>query len=443
MTSERYSRTAMFLHWAIALALAFQLALGWRLEDMARGPGLFSAYQLHKSVGITILLLTVARVAIRFLHPRPALPEGARWTQRLASSVHALLYLVMIGGPLTGWAIVSTAKIKVPTLIFGVLPWPHLPLPSSVLDSAELLHEWIAILGIGLFVLHVAGALRHQFIKGEPILSRMIPFARTGAGAMAVVALAGMFAAHAAGWQWPFAAPPQTVEAAVVAPTSPALIAVDPKVPAAENAVEAPKDPALEKPVPPILPILPAEPSTKLDAEATKPEPAKGEPVPLSDWTIAPGGQLRFTASWAAIPVEGRFGSWGGTIRFSPDALDQTNIRITVDLSSANTADSQRDSAIKGSDFFNVAVHPQAVFTATRARALGGNRYTADGTLSLHGVSRPVTLNFTLKIEGKTARVSGTTRLDRTRFGVGSGEYAATDQIGAAVAVNFSFVAGR
>ncbi len=441
MTQASYSRTAKFLHWAIALALAFQLALGWRLEVMPKGLGLFSAYQLHKSVGITILLLTLIRVAIRFAHPRPALPQGPRWTQILAHTVHGLLYLVMIGAPLTGWAIVSTAKIQVPTLIFGTIPWPHLPLPLGWLEPAENAHGLLAWLGVGLFGLHVAGALRHQFVKGEDLLARMVPFATRSAGLAAGLALVAMFVAHGAGWQWPFAAPVPAVIAEPTGGVSNDIAPIIDNEQVAENAVA---------PVAPAAPDKGAQNAVEAVVAAklattppAPPEPSPRAPEPVSDWTIAPGGSLRFTASWAGIPVEGRFGSWSGSIRFSPDVLDQTNIRITVDLGSVSTNDSQRDGTIKGADFFNTAVHPQAVFTATKARALGGNRYAVDGQLNLHGVLQPAALTFTLKIDGKTARVSGGTRLDRTRYGVGSGEYASTDQIGGAVSVNFSFVAGR
>lgn len=444
MTPQRYSRTAKFLHWAIALALAFQLALGWRLEVMPKGLGLFSAYQLHKSVGITILLLTLIRIAVRFAHPRPALPDGPRWTQWLARGVHGLLYAFMIGAPLSGWAIVSTAKIKVPTLLFGTIPWPHLPIPTAWLDPAEAAHGLLAWLGLGLFILHVAGALRHQFVKGEPLLARMVPYASRSVGLAAGLALVAMFAAHVAGWQWPFAAPlrAQVAESpASVGGGSNEIAPLPIENPAAENAIApaapAESDKGAENAV--AAPVL----AKAGDALPIAQKDTPRAPEPVSDWTIAPGGQLRFTASWAGIPVEGRFGSWGGKIRFSPDVLDQTNILITVDLGSVNTNDSQRDGTIKGADFFNTSSYPRAVFTATKARALGGNRYAVDGALDLHGVTQPASLTFTLKIDGKTARVSGGTRLDRTRFGVGSGEYASTDQIGGSVSVNFSFVAGR
>ena len=164
---------------------------------------------------------------------------------------------------------------------------------------------------------------------------------------------------------------------------------------------------------------------------------------PLADWNITPGGRLGFTAQWNGDAVNGSFGRWIGKIRFSPDDLPNSTIRAEVDLASANTSDSQRDDMLQGSDFFNAAAHPKAVFNAASMRHSGGNRYRASGSLSMHGTSRPVSLDFTLDIKDDVARVSGSTRLNRTSFGVGSGEWAATDQIADGVAVNFAFSARK
>jgi polyisoprenoid-binding protein YceI len=160
-------------------------------------------------------------------------------------------------------------------------------------------------------------------------------------------------------------------------------------------------------------------------------------------WVITPGGRLGFTAQWNGDAVNGSFGRWTGKVRFSPDDLPNSTIRAEVDLASTSTADSQRDDMLQGSDFFNVAAHPKAVFNAASMRHLGGNRYRASGSLSMHGASRPVSLDFTLDIKGDVAKVSGSTRLNRTSFGVGSGEWAATDQIAESVVVNFAFSARR
>jgi cytochrome b561/polyisoprenoid-binding protein YceI len=447
MTPARYSRTAMILHWMIALAIAFQLALGWRFDSMAKGPGLFTAYQLHKSVGITILVLSLVRLGVRLLRPRPVAAEDAGWAQLLSKIVHAALYGVMVIAPLTGWIIVSTAKIKIPTLLFGVIPWPHLPVSKSWLDPAEGLHALLGFVGAGLIALHVVGALRHQFVKGEPMLARMIPFAGRRAGLAAAIALGSLFAAHAAGWQMPFgsaviSAPVDTGDL-TNAVDVPLTKAVMPPAPLS-NATAAVADAAKAAPVTPAdVPLVPAPPAFVPLPPTPVRETLATAPQPIADWTVAPGGRLGYVASWAGIPVNGRFNSWSAKIRFSPDALDQSTISVSVALASSSTSDSQRDATISGPDFFNIAAHPDATYTATKFRAFGGNRYEADGALSLHGVTRPVKLVFTLKIEGDTARVSGSTRLDRTNFGVGSGDYAATDQIGGNVAVTFNFIARR
>ena len=164
---------------------------------------------------------------------------------------------------------------------------------------------------------------------------------------------------------------------------------------------------------------------------------------PLSDWHVSPGGRLGFTANWTGTLVNGSFGRWDSRIRFTPDALEKTKIRVSVDLGSAKTGDSQRDESLAGADFFETATYPNAVFSADGVRALGNDRYEARGSLDLHGKKLPITVVFKLKIENDKASVNGSTRIDRTSFGVGSGEWASTDQIEANVAVSFDFTATR
>lgn len=414
MPAQRYSYTAITLHWLIALLLAFQIALGWALEGN-NSPELFARYQLHKSVGITILLLSLARLAARLFTSRPPVSDGPAWTRALASTVHWLFYLVMILGPITGWLLVSTARVQVPTLLYGIVPWPHLPVGRSWHEPAESIHGAMAWLAIGLFALHIAGALRHQWLLGKPELQRMIPFARGKAAGAAIGALALVGAAFVAGQTVYPERTPHAVEKAsapfAAAPTTPAIApaTTDDETAAVEPVEETPEDTA----------------------------------QPLADWTVASGGRLGFTARWNGEAVDGRFGRWRAAIRFSPDELPKSTIRVTVDLASADTGDGQRDDSLKSSDFFDAAAHPSAVFTARDIRHLGGEKYEARGTLDLRGASKPATLRFTLRIDGDKSRVTGTARIDRTAFGVGQGEWAATDAIAAGVDIAFSFTATR
>ena len=416
MPAQRYSYTAITLHWLIALLLAFQIALGWALEGN-NSPELFARYQLHKSVGITILLLSFARIAARLFTTRPPASEGPAWTRALASTVHWLFYLVMILGPVTGWLLVSTARVQVPTLLYGIVPWPHLPVGRSWHEPAESIHGAMAWLAIGLFALHIAGALRHQWLLGKPELQRMIPFARGNAVGVAVGAFVLVAGAFAAGNSIYPDRRQKAAQQLSVAPVTPGAMAT-PSAPAAAND-KAPETDAAEEAV----------------VEDTK--------QPLADWTIASGGQLGFTARWNGEAVDGRFSRWRAAIRFSPDELVKSTIRVTVDLASADTGDGQRDDSLKSSDFFDVGSHPSAVFAARDIRHLGGDRYEARGTLDLHGVSKPAIVRFTLRIDGDKARVTGTARIDRTVFGVGQGEWAATDAIAAGVDIAFSFNAAR
>src|SRR5690349_19302725 len=148
---QRYSNVAIALHWLIALALGFQLALGFAMPKDERG---FALFQFHKSVGVTIFLLTVLRLIWRFTHRPPQAVEGG-FQGLLAKTVHTLLYAFMIVQPLTGWIMVSTDPTGIPTLLYGTIPWPHLPLPDALNEPMEEAHEIIAWTGAALILLHV------------------------------------------------------------------------------------------------------------------------------------------------------------------------------------------------------------------------------------------------------------------------------------------------
>ena len=108
--ARRYSLVAIVLHWTIAAAILIQLMLGLRMHG-AHSPQTFAVFQLHKSVGITIMALSLLRLGWRLANPPPPLPAGmAGWEKALARISHAGFYLVMIGMPLTGWLMVSTSR---------------------------------------------------------------------------------------------------------------------------------------------------------------------------------------------------------------------------------------------------------------------------------------------------------------------------------------------
>ncbi len=411
VSMQRYSRLAIFLHWAIAALLAFQIAVGWALEDLgARG---FALFQWHKSIGISILLLTFARVAMRYWKPRPA-PVERGWQGALAKAVHAGLYLFMLGAPLTGWALVSTAKVKVPTLIFGIVPLPHLPLPMSAHELAEGGHALIAWIGIALFVLHVGGALRHHVLMGDGLLWRMMP-------ARSPLLLAALPALIAVGFVLGRAVLPAPAAKAVALPVLPAAAEEEEEMPA--NAAE-PADDAVNA-------AAPAEAGNAAVAE---------EPVgPPPAWSVQPGGTIGFSVGNSGETISGRFSKWTAKIVMDPDHPDSADIRVEIDLASASVGDSYKDGMLAGDEFFGVAAHPRAVFTARGAEKTGTNAYRASGTLNLKGVSKPQSIRFTLSGTGKARKVSGSATIARASFGVGNGESSAG--LDPKVSVSFGFSA--
>ena len=183
VSARRYSAVAILLHWASALGVLVLIGLGLTMTHAALAPlRQFQFYQWHKSIGITVLALTALRVLWRLTHRPPPHPAGMPARERMAASTaHGLLYLLLVGLPLTGWAAVSLSPFNIPTVLYGLVPWPHLPLAVFVPNPAvaegvlKLLHAYGAWLLTALLILHVAAALRHHFIIHDDVLRRMLP----------------------------------------------------------------------------------------------------------------------------------------------------------------------------------------------------------------------------------------------------------------------------
>lgn len=157
--------------------------------------------------------------------------------------------------------------------------------------------------------------------------------------------------------------------------------------------------------------------------------------VAATDYTVQPASStLGFSNTFQGESFDGKFGRWTAAISYDAANLASSKFDVEVDLASAKTGDSDRDSALPGSDFFDVAKFPKAHFVTTGFRQVGG-KVIADGTLTLHGISKPVSLDVTFKPQagGATLDVAGTVK--RLDFGVGTGDYADTSVIGGDVKV--------
>lgn len=171
---QRYTRTAIVLHWLVAILIIANFALGLYMVDI---PGLTPAklryFSWHKWAGVTVLLLATVRVLWRLAHRAPPYPDSMPpWQKTAASGVHYGLYVLLFAVPLSGYFL--TLAAGVPVVYFGVIELPVLigknPALKEVLEETHEILNWV----LAAFVaVHVLGALKHQFIDRDGLLRRM------------------------------------------------------------------------------------------------------------------------------------------------------------------------------------------------------------------------------------------------------------------------------
>lgn len=175
MNDAHYNRMARVLHWLIALLLLAQLAFGWWLGDIARDTPARGYYvNLHKSLGLLLGLLILARIAWRLRHGAPALPDFVpHWQQKLAAASHHLLYLLMLLVPLAGYLASNFSKYGIKFFNVLVLP-PWGSDDKQVYALFNQTHKVAAVLLAVLIAAHIGAALVHA-LRRDGIFSRMWP----------------------------------------------------------------------------------------------------------------------------------------------------------------------------------------------------------------------------------------------------------------------------
>ena len=169
----RYSRVAIALHWIVAVLVTAQFALGWLMQQIAKQPPgpRAEAFNLHKSIGLTLLLLMALRALWRAYHRPPAFPPMPRWQARAATTTHWVLYATLIALPLTGY--LGSEFSGYPVKLFGLaLPsWAgKYPQGKEAMEVAHLALGWVLA---GAVTLHLAGVVKHVLIERDALLARM------------------------------------------------------------------------------------------------------------------------------------------------------------------------------------------------------------------------------------------------------------------------------
>lgn len=173
--SAHYTRTAITLHWLTALLILGTIPLGMYMSDLKLSPLKLQLYSYHKWIGVTVLILVLARLAWRMGHKPPPLDAAIPlWQQRAAHGVHHLLYVLLLGIPVSGW-LMSSAK-GVPVVYLGLIQLPDLLGKDKALGALlETAHAWLSYTLLTLIALHLAAVFKHHWVDRDDTLSRMLP----------------------------------------------------------------------------------------------------------------------------------------------------------------------------------------------------------------------------------------------------------------------------
>tara|TARA_R110002072_G_scaffold140661_2_gene285035 strand:+ start:213 stop:794 length:582 start_codon:yes stop_codon:yes gene_type:complete len=190
--TQRYTAVAITLHWIIAIMLVMLIVVGWQAGDLLEAlqtgqetdatlEDVRFVYNMHKTFGMLVLVLSLARLIWRLTHKTPPMPETMKgWEQFAARFTHIAFYVLMIGMPLLGWITASSSGLPSYLLDNSALRLPDLPVPQT--DAVHDFFGWLHGRGgwaiLVLLALHAGAALKHHFFDKDDVLSRMLPFLR-------------------------------------------------------------------------------------------------------------------------------------------------------------------------------------------------------------------------------------------------------------------------
>lgn len=381
-SSDSYGAVTKTFHWLTALLILTVIPLGLVASDLAhavRNPDIATTdtdtaraallFSLHKTIGVTIFFVALLRILWALGQPRTGLLNGDKPAEAwLAHTIHWLLYGSLVIVPLTGWlhhaATSGFAPIWWP---FGQT-LPFVPKDETLAQITGTLHYILQWVLIGAITLHILGALKHHVLDRDATLRRMLP-------------------GHT-------------------------------------SATPTPRQPGHALPLVSALAVWAIAIGGGAAAGLFSHEHESGaETAALeaveSDWQVQEG-TLNITVSQMGSDVSGTFSDWTADIAYSedPDADGKHgDVTVTVSIPSL-TLGSVTDQAM-GPDYFAAETHPTATFAADIIAQEDG--HVADGTLTIKDQSVPVTLPFTLSIDGDTATANGALTVDRRDFDIGLG----------------------
>jgi len=173
-TANTFGAIAIVFHWMTATLILVQVPLGLAAVTWRLSPTKLELFFWHKSLGMAVLALTAARLFWRLASGAPLPPAGTPWwQQRAASSSHAMLYVLLLAMPLSGWVINSAANL--PFAVFSLIPLPDITAPNAALEHpAKAVHRILFLTLMALVAVHTAAALWHHYVCKDDVLRRML-----------------------------------------------------------------------------------------------------------------------------------------------------------------------------------------------------------------------------------------------------------------------------
>ena len=384
-TSISYGMPARGFHWLCALIIFGLIPLGFYMVSLDFSPLKLNLYWWHKSFGTLIFFLVLLRLLWRFINQQPLpLSSHKKWERILARLVHILLYIGMIGMPLSG--LLMSAAADFPRPFFGLFDMPDI-IPGknkALFDLMRETHEITAYCLFSAIGLHGIGALKHHFMDRDITLSKMLPHIFSQAGAVVILFIFIVF----------------------IGITSFLIFKEFSEIENKPQEIhQSEGQPVLQNPDQTLLPSSP------------------------SHWIILPDqSRITFKAQVQGEDFEGAFYEFDGDIVFDPENLVTAHADIRVKIASVSTGSKERDQYIVMPAWLDAESFPESRFVTSKIEKTGENHYNAFSELTLHGVSLPVEFPFSLIISkdengDKQAQMQGDFTINRLDFGVGTGEW--------------------
>ncbi|PCJ03267.1 MAG: hypothetical protein COB14_00620 [Alphaproteobacteria bacterium] len=396
--ADSYHVFSKIIHWVTALLVLGLLFIGFYMNSLAFSEDKLLLYGWHKSFGLLVLMLVGVRVVWHVVKRKPKpLRTHKKWEHVIARLVHIFLYLALFIMPLSGWVMSSAGDFTVKFFGFYM---PDLTQKNEFLfNSSRELHEILAYTLLLIIGLHMVGALKHHFVDRDATLRRItMPDLGLVGG---VILTVFVFSLYVSGCIYAF----QHLKKQYLA-------------------------------------VYSSDASVRVSVDKEKDVIAISSPLP--EWLIDfESSSIRFEATQYGQGFEGSFKIGRGQIFFDEARLDQSKVRIEIDISSIKTGSNDRDRQAVSMEWFDVKTFPYAIFESNIFEKTGANQFIASGSLTLHGVKVSMDLPFTLDVgkETNTVKMKAALDLNRLDFGIGQGKWQSTDAIGGSVNLDISVIA--